>query len=64
MTIRSVFTYSSRQIHELEGRANENPDDADAQAEYLKVICVQLTLATLSHGLALVFYLSAEKLVL
>ena len=37
MSIRSVFTYSSRQINELEGRANDNPDDAEAQAEYLKV---------------------------
>ena len=37
MSIRSVFTYSSRQINELEERANDNPDDTEAQAEYLKV---------------------------
>ncbi|CAB3999158.1 ATP-dependent zinc metalloprotease FTSH 4, mitochondrial-like, partial [Paramuricea clavata] len=38
MTVRSVFTYSARQIHDLEGRANDNPDDADVQADYLKAI--------------------------
>jgi hypothetical protein len=37
MTVRSVFTYSARQIHDLERRANDNPDDADVQADYLKV---------------------------
>ena len=37
MTVRSLFTYSSRHVNELEGRANDNPDDADVQADYLKV---------------------------
>lgn len=36
-TVRSMFTYSAGQIHELEARANDNPNDADVQAEYLKV---------------------------
>ena len=37
MTVRSLFTYSARQINELEEKANENPGDPDVQAEYLKV---------------------------
>ena len=37
MTVRSLFTYSARQINELEEMANENPNDADVQAKYLKV---------------------------
>jgi hypothetical protein len=37
MTVRSLFTYSARQVNELEERANDHPDDADVQAEYLRV---------------------------
>ncbi|XP_046862900.1 ATP-dependent zinc metalloprotease FTSH 4, mitochondrial-like [Xenia sp. Carnegie-2017] len=38
VSTRNIYTYSAQQIRDLEERANDNPNDPDAQADYLKAI--------------------------